>query len=184
MATAYRLCVGILTALVLCQSSCLAQVNTTEPTATTVTHCHRHGNTDNCTDSADSGWSGHFSQCPDHLKHYCIHGECRYILDQNKPSCRCDFGYEGHRCEYLRLGPQIAMKEGIIIGCAVAGLVLLILLLVFICVCSRRRWRMCWRRGRQREEPRNGAEKFGMMEAETHTALKALDPRETHTNSV
>lgn len=50
---------------------------------------------------------------------------------------RCRIGYIGSRCEYLNLEVQIQAKQGIIITCAIAGLVLLILLVVFICICSR-----------------------------------------------
>lgn len=40
-------------------------------------------------DTIDTGQSnGHFSKCPEELEHYCIHGECRYIKDQDAPSCR------------------------------------------------------------------------------------------------
>lgn len=31
---------------------------------------------------------GHFSKCPDSLKSYCVHGECRYVTEQKAPSCR------------------------------------------------------------------------------------------------
>lgn len=50
---------------------------------------------------------------------------------------RCQIGYIGSRCEYLNLEVQIQAKQRIIITCAIAGLVLLILLVVFICICSR-----------------------------------------------
>ncbi|XP_029940192.1 probetacellulin [Salarias fasciatus] len=179
MAWALRLCVGLVTALAVWRHCCVAEGNTTQPASTAGTRCHRHGDADNCTDAPDPGWTGHFSQCPDHLRYYCVHGECRYIQEQNAPSCRCDFDYEGHRCEFLRLplGPE---KQQIIIICTVIGLLLLILIIVFICLSPRRRWRMCWRRGRRREEPRNGTEKLSMMDgaAETHIALKTLDSRE------
>lgn len=50
---------------------------------------------------------------------------------------RCQIGYIGSRCEYLNLEVQTQGKQGIIITCAIAGLALLILLVVFICICSR-----------------------------------------------
>lgn len=50
---------------------------------------------------------------------------------------RCQIGYIGSRCEYLNLEVQTGQrKQRIIITCAIAGLVLLILLVVFICICS------------------------------------------------
>ncbi|KAJ3605418.1 hypothetical protein NHX12_027465 [Muraenolepis orangiensis] len=86
---------------------------------------------------ADGQWSGHFTKCPERLKHYCIHGSCRYIKEQSATSCRCDVGFMGTRCEHLVLDWQIEKQERIIIICAVAGLVLLILLLICICLCSQ-----------------------------------------------
>ncbi|XP_032396352.1 probetacellulin isoform X2 [Etheostoma spectabile] len=100
MAMVYRLYVGIVTALALCKYS-LAEWNTTEETANrTVSDCHHYGNRDNCTDTIDTGqWTGHFSKCPEELTNYCIHGECRYIEEQNAPSCsrRCRLGWQRER---------------------------------------------------------------------------------------
>ncbi|XP_029301309.1 probetacellulin isoform X2 [Cottoperca gobio] len=182
MAQVYRLCAGIVTALALCKYS-LADRNVTDESANrTVAHCHRHGNKDNCTDADTGQWTGHFSKCPEELTNYCIHGECRYIEEQKAPSCRCQRGYIGSRCEYLDLDWRIGEKRQIIIACVIAGLIFLILVIVFICICSHRRCRLCWRRGRRREEPRNGTEKLSMMDTSaTHATLKAEPP---HTNAV
>ncbi|KAK5851512.1 hypothetical protein PBY51_023059 [Eleginops maclovinus] len=186
MAQVIRLYAGILTALALCQY-CLAGGNVSEASANqTVSICHHHGNRDNCTvNTTDTGqWNGHFSKCPDELTNYCIHGECRYIKEQKAPSCRCQHGYIGSRCEYLDLDWRIGEKREIIIACVIAGLVFLILLIVFICICSHRRCRLCWRRRRRREEPRNGSEKLSMMDTSgTHTTL-ASNSEPTHTNAV
>ncbi|XP_005720373.1 probetacellulin [Pundamilia nyererei] len=186
MAKVHRLYVGIVIALTLCKY-CLAEWNATDaPPTGTVSDCHLHGNRDNCTeDTVDTGQSnGHFSKCPEELEYYCIHGECRYIKDQDAPSCRCQIGYIGSRCEYLNLEVQIQGKQRIIITCAIAGLVLLILLVVFICICSRRRRRL--QRDRQREEPRNGTEKLGMMmdSNATGSTLKPDSAEQALTNSV
>lgn len=186
MAKAYKLFVGIVTALALCKYS-LAEWNTTDEIANrTVSHCHHHGNRHNCTeDTTDKDtdqWAGHFSKCPEELTNYCIHGECHYIKEQKAPSCRCQHGYHGDRCQYLQL-PQDGGQPRIIIACVVAGLVLLILLIIFICLNSHRKCRLCWQRRRQEEEPRNGTEKLAMMD--TSTALTALtsdstEPQQTN----
>lgn len=152
------------------------------------------------TDPIDTGqWTGHFSECPEELTHYCIHGDCRYIREQEAPSCRweippeghgdwekcrweedkkekfkarrnrtderggsvvllsvtwnklkyhpppplpsssarCQRGYIGSRCEYLDLDWRIGEKRQIVIVCIIAGLVLLVLLIVFMCFCSQ-----------------------------------------------
>ncbi|CAL8322413.1 unnamed protein product [Lota lota] len=166
MSNSLRLYVGIVTALALCKY-CLAEWNSTEESSANRTvSCHHHGNHNNCTvESKDTGqWNGHFTKCPKDLKHYCIHGSCRYIKEQSAPSCRCDVGFTGSRCEFLDLDWQIGEQKQIIIICVVAGLVLLVLLIVFICLCSHRRYRLFRRRRRPRgvEVPDN-REKLDML---------------------
>ncbi|XP_034048595.1 probetacellulin [Thalassophryne amazonica] len=183
MTNVYRVYVGIATVLALCKYS-LAGWNVTEESAKgTVSPCHRHGNPDNCTDTIETG-NGHFSVCPKELKHYCIHGACRYIQQQKAPSCRCERGYVGSRCEYVDLDWQIGDKKHIIIACVVAFLVALILIIVLICMCSHRRYARCKRRRRQRQEPVNGTEKGSMMDTrEMHRTLS--EPSEVlHTDAV
>lgn len=185
MAKVCRVFVVILTALVLCKCS-QAEWNVTEESAnSTVSDCHRHGDRDNCTANAEETdpLNGHFSKCPEELSHYCVHGVCRYVTDQKTPSCRCSHGYIGSRCEYVDLDLLIGGRRYIIIGGIIGGLVLLSLLIVFICFCSHRRCRLCWRRRRRRrEEPINGTEKVGMMDTDGHKSLDSTDP--TRTNAV
>lgn len=50
---------------------------------------------------------------------------------------RCQNGFIGPRCEYVDLDWRIGEKRQIIIACIIAGLVFLILLIVFICICSQ-----------------------------------------------
>ncbi|XP_071400501.1 probetacellulin [Centroberyx affinis] len=186
MAKVHRLYVGILTALALCKYS-LAEWNATEESANrTVSSCHHHGDRNNCTDAEDSGqWNGHYSKCPKELKHYCIHGECRYIKEQKAPSCRCEQGFIGSRCEYVDLDWRIGEQRQIIIACVIAGLVFLILLIVFICICSHRRCRLCRQRGRRREEPRNETEKLSMIDTSaTHRTLTPDSTEPPHTHAV
>ncbi|XP_034565681.1 probetacellulin [Notolabrus celidotus] len=178
MAKVYRVCVGIITALALCKYS-LAEWNVTEESANhTVSDCHHHGDRVNCTD--DTGqWNGHFSKCPEELTHYCVHGDCRYIIEQKTPSCRCMHGYIGSRCEYVDLDWRIGEKRHIIVVGVIAGLILLILLIVFICCFSHRRSRLCrWKR-RRSEEPMNGTEKHSMMDT-AHTTLDLKEAPETN----
>ncbi|XP_037121653.1 probetacellulin [Syngnathus acus] len=170
MAKVFGLYVAILTVLALHECS-LASWNTTDKAVNqTEGPCRRQGNGDNCTaPTLDTGqWNGHFSKCPHELHHYCIHGECRYIKDQKTPSCRCQYGYIGSRCEYVDLDGRIGERKQIIIICVIAALVVLILLIVFIFVCSRRRFRCCRKRSRRRGEPKNGTEKLNMMAPKTH----------------
>ncbi|TNM92310.1 probetacellulin [Takifugu flavidus] len=180
MAKVYLIYVQVATALALFKYS-LAEWNVTEELANrTVSHCHHHSNGNNCTgDSVDNDtWHGHFSKCPEELTGYCVHGDCRYIEEQKAPSCRCERGFVGSRCEYLELDWWRGEKQQILIICIVAGLVLLILLILFICLCSNRRCRTRWQRRRRREVPTNVTEKLSMMDtAGTRPALSS-DPTE------
>uniref|UniRef100_A0A8B9H2W8 Uncharacterized protein n=1 Tax=Astyanax mexicanus TaxID=7994 RepID=A0A8B9H2W8_ASTMX len=36
----------------------------------------------------DHRWSGHFSKCPQEYAHYCVHGSCHFVQEQNTPACR------------------------------------------------------------------------------------------------
>uniref|UniRef100_A0A096LXG9 EGF-like domain-containing protein n=1 Tax=Poecilia formosa TaxID=48698 RepID=A0A096LXG9_POEFO len=115
---------------------CLAEWNATDGSSNqTASVCQ-----DNCTAEKDTEQSnGHFSECPEELLYYCIHGECRYIKEQKATSCslRCHVNYHGHRCEYVTLDLQIGRREQIIIGCAIAVLLLLMILVISICICSQ-----------------------------------------------
>ncbi|XP_067280331.1 probetacellulin [Pseudorasbora parva] len=142
---------GIITAVVLCKYS-QAEWNTTESPANRTVSCNHHDNSGNCTDSKDDHtWSGHFSICPKDYRHYCIHGVCRFVKEQNIPSCRCETGYIGSRCEYLDLEYHMAERRKIVIACVVAGLVSLILLIVFICVCTHKRYKPCRKKKRKKD---------------------------------
>ncbi|XP_068609106.1 probetacellulin isoform X3 [Brachionichthys hirsutus] len=177
MAQVCRLYVRLVAALVLCKHSLAEGNSTDEPANRTVSHCHHHGNGDNCTDKTDTGqWGGHFSKCPEELLNYCVHGDCRYIKEQEAPSCRCHRGFIGARCEFLDLDWRIGDKRQIIIACVIAGLVFLTLLVVFICICSSRRCRLAGRRRRRREEPGNGMEKLSMMDASVSPAAPPDPP--------
>lgn len=50
---------------------------------------------------------------------------------------RCQHGYIGARCEYLDIDLLKQEKREIIIIGIIAGLVCLILLIIFICICSK-----------------------------------------------
>lgn len=189
MAKVYLIYTGLVTALALCKYS-LAEWNITEElTNRTASHCPHHSNGDNCTDVDFDLWHGHFSQCPEELTYYCIHGECRYIQDQKLPSCRCEHGFIGSRCEYFDLDWWKGEKQEIIIICVVVGLVLLILLILFICMCSNRRCRLRWRRRRRRRRRRealtDGTEKLSMVDKDgTRSALSSDLTEPQHVNTV
>lgn len=159
MARVFTFYVGVMAGLVFFSE---AMWNTTERPSVNTTKCYPHGNGDNCTDTDTGQWHGHFSKCPEELTYYCIHGECRYIREMEEPSCRCDPGFVGSRCEFLDLGLLKEERKKIIVISVSVGLVILILFVVFICFFSHRRGRLCKQKQRRRDEPRNGTEKLNM----------------------
>lgn len=159
MARVFPFYVGVMAGLVFYSE---AVWNTTEGPSVNGTECHHHSNGDNCTDTDTGQGHGHFSTCPEKLTFYCIHGECRYLQEMEEPSCRCDPGYVGSRCEFLDIDWLKGDRRQIIIIGVIVGLVLLILFVVLICFFSHRRGRLCKQKRRRRDEPRNGTEKLHM----------------------
>ncbi|XP_058271999.1 probetacellulin isoform X2 [Hemibagrus wyckioides] len=145
------LLLGIFT-VALCKYS-QAEWNTTRDTANKTVSCGPHDNSSNCTDLKDiHQWSGHFSKCPDEYLHYCIHGMCRFVQEQNTPTCKCETGYIGARCEYLDLGWLVGEQREIVIISIISGLVILLLIIVFICICAQRLYRKKRRKQKTRDE--------------------------------
>ncbi|GAA6105198.1 probetacellulin isoform X1 [Tachysurus ichikawai] len=136
MEKTHKLLLGIFT-VALCKYS-QAEWNTTRDTANKTVSCGPHDNSSNCTDLKDiHQWSGHLSKCPDDYLHYCIHGMCRFVEEQNTPTCRCESGYIGARCEYHDLGWLVGEQREIVIISIISGLVILLLIIVFICICAQ-----------------------------------------------
>ncbi|XP_062410221.1 probetacellulin [Sardina pilchardus] len=155
----YKLIFVLITAIALCKYS-QAEWNATKASANKTVSCTPHDNSSNCAVTKETHtWNGHFSKCPEKYKHYCIHGMCRFVTEQNTPSCRCASGYTGSRCEYYQFDWLIGDKRQIIIACVIAGLVLLIILLVFICVCTHRP-KLCRKKKRREENKEDEIEKL------------------------
>ncbi|XP_077479464.1 probetacellulin [Stigmatopora argus] len=168
MANVYGRYLGLLTVLALGQGS-MASWNTTGETVNkTESLCSYRGNGDNCSaPTLDTGqWNGHFTKCPQELHHYCVHGQCRFVQDQKMPSCRCEHGFIGSRCEYVDLDWLRGERRQMIIICVIAVLVVLILLIVFLFICLQ--FRVCRKKAQRREEPINGTEKLPMMDTNAH----------------
>lgn len=159
MARVFTVYVGVLAGLIFYSE---AARNTTEGPPANTTECQHHSNNDNHTDTDTGEWNGHFSACPEAFTYYCVHGECRYIKEMQEPSCRCDPGFFGSRCEMLDFDRLTAGRRQIIVICITLGLVLIVLFVAFICFFSHRRNRCCKQKSEQRDEPRNGTEKLHM----------------------
>lgn len=147
---------------------CGAEWTTTKVPANKNVSCSPHDNSSNCAAPTKEThvWNGHFSKCPEEYKHYCIHGKCRFVAAQNAPSCRCPNGYTGSRCEYIQFDWRIGDRRQIIIACVIAGLVLLIILLVFICICTTHRPKFCRKKKRGPNDTAEENEKLHTVPSE------------------
>ncbi|KAJ8261531.1 hypothetical protein COCON_G00172540 [Conger conger] len=153
--------IAMFTVLALCKQS-LAEWNVTQEPANRSVSCGPHGNKSNCTETVKTAkWSGHFTKCPKEFRHYCVHGKCRFVREQNTPSCVCPHGYLGSRCEYLDFDLLVGDQRQVIIASVIAVLVFLILLIVLICICAHRN-KLCRRKNR-REKRENREEGLNMM---------------------
>ncbi|XP_048876232.1 probetacellulin isoform X2 [Brienomyrus brachyistius] len=139
-----------------------AKWNATDARANDSVLCSPYGNDSQCTDQAASpGWGGHFTKCPKDYLHFCIHGQCRFVVEQKSPSCKCEPGFTGIRCEYLLYGSQIDDKNQIIFAGVIAAFILLIILIAIVCICAHRP-KLYRRKVRKREEGTEAAEKLNM----------------------
>ncbi|XP_066892349.1 probetacellulin [Kogia breviceps] len=78
---------------------------------------------------------GHFSRCPKQYKHYCIKGRCRFVVAEQTPSCVCDEGFAGARCERVDLFYLRGDRGQILVICLIAVMVIFIILVVGVCTC-------------------------------------------------
>nr|XP_033816423.1 probetacellulin [Geotrypetes seraphini] len=124
----------------------------------------------NCTDHfVTVKHRGHFSRCPEEYTHYCVKGRCRYVASKNTPSCVCDEGYTGSRCERLDLFYLRSDREQIVVISLIAAMIALIVLTVITCV--------CYHHCRQRQKPRKEEEMETLERAPT---AKTEETLETH----
>ncbi|XP_038415092.1 probetacellulin isoform X2 [Canis lupus familiaris] len=107
----------------------------------------------NCAGAATTArWRrrGHFGPCPQRYEHYCLKGRCRFVVAEQTPSCVCDEGYTGARCERVDLFYLRGDRGQILVICLIAVMVIFIILVVGVCTCChplRRR-----RKRRKKEE--------------------------------
>ncbi|XP_066501319.1 probetacellulin isoform X1 [Hoplias malabaricus] len=182
MDKAHKLILGIITAFALCKYS-QAEWNATKDTANKTVSCRPHDNSSNCTDAKDDHrWSGHFSKCPEEYTHYCIHGTCHFLQEQNSAACRCESGYIGARCEYLDLGWLVGDRKEIVIAGVVAGLVLLLLLIVFTCICVTRL--KIGRKKRRKKEEKDEMERLRVLPTLNANEVLSAPADTSDTNTV
>ncbi|KAM4709293.1 probetacellulin [Discoglossus pictus] len=104
---------------------------------------------ENCTGQYETAkWKGHFSRCPRKYKYYCVKGKCRFVTVEKMPSCACETGYTGSRCEHLDLFYLKGDRGQVVVIGLVAAMVALVILIICICIFSHR----CRKHRRKRKE--------------------------------
>ncbi|XP_069091583.1 probetacellulin isoform X2 [Pleurodeles waltl] len=103
---------------------------------------------ENCTDSLEPEKGSHFSRCAKEYEHYCVKGKCRYVVEMKKPSCVCQHGYIGSRCELLDLYYLRGDRGQLVVIGLIAGLVAIVILIICTCACSHH----CRRRRKEKKK--------------------------------
>uniref|UniRef100_A0A670ZLZ7 Transforming growth factor alpha n=1 Tax=Pseudonaja textilis TaxID=8673 RepID=A0A670ZLZ7_PSETE len=90
----------------------------------------------------------HFNNCPDAHSTFCFHGTCRFLVQEEEPTCVCHSGYMGARCELADLLAVVAdtQKKQTITALVVVSIVASIVV-TMVCVlihCCRIRKRCEW----------------------------------------
>ncbi|KAG8141116.1 hypothetical protein E2320_006788 [Naja naja] len=77
----------------------------------------------------------HFNNCPDAHSTFCFHGTCRFLVQEEEPTCVCHSGYMGARCELADLLAVVAdtQKKQTITALVVVSIVASIVV-IMVCV--------------------------------------------------
>uniref|UniRef100_A0A8C6PQF9 Transforming growth factor, alpha n=1 Tax=Nothobranchius furzeri TaxID=105023 RepID=A0A8C6PQF9_NOTFU len=79
----------------------------------------------------------HFDDCPDSHQHFCFHGTCRFLIQEETPACVCHPGFVGLRCEHADLLAIVATNHrqqavATVLVLCVIGCVLIMVLCSFL----------------------------------------------------
>ncbi|XP_055967135.1 probetacellulin [Sorex fumeus] len=113
----------------------VADGNSTRSPDSTVLLCGDPGENCTATTTTQSKWRDHFSRCPKQYKHYCLKGRCRFLVAEQTPSCVCEEGYAGARCERIDLFYLREDRGQVVVICLIAVMVFFIILVVGVCAC-------------------------------------------------
>ncbi|XP_078453568.1 pro-epidermal growth factor-like isoform X4 [Lampetra planeri] len=88
----------------------------------------------------------HFTDCPEHLRHFCLNGgDCMLVVQLNKPMCKCVAGFGGERCSSFNIESYDAQGAGdrqwLATSLAAVGLALLVAAVAACVLCICRKWR-------------------------------------------
>ncbi|XP_043926260.1 probetacellulin-like isoform X2 [Protopterus annectens] len=107
--------------------------------------------------------SEHFWECPPKYKDYCIRGKCKFVEAVKVPSCICEMGYVGSRCELIDILYLTSERRHIVAISLVAAFVGLVILIIFICLCVHH-----WRKKHRQPEKSEEAETLEIRPAENN----------------
>ncbi|XP_062983496.1 protransforming growth factor alpha-like [Elgaria multicarinata webbii] len=91
----------------------------------------------------------HFDNCPDAHTHYCFHGTCRYLVQEEKPTCVCHSGFVGTRCENADLLAVVAASHKkqtittLVVVSVIASVALIIICVLIHCCGIRQHCEWC-----------------------------------------
>ncbi|NXH42793.1 TGFA factor, partial [Dicaeum eximium] len=102
----------------------------------------------------------HFDECPDSHRHFCFHGTCRFLVQEDKPACVCHSGYVGTRCEHADLLAVVAANQKkqtitalLVVAVVASALLVTVCVLVHCCHLRKRCPGWCREHGAGHEKP-------------------------------
>uniref|UniRef100_A0ACB8EZC4 Uncharacterized protein n=1 Tax=Sphaerodactylus townsendi TaxID=933632 RepID=A0ACB8EZC4_9SAUR len=118
----------------------------------------------------------HFNSCPDAHSEFCFHGTCRFLVQEEKPTCLCHSGFMGTRCEHADLLAVVAANQkqqtitALVVVSIVASAVLIMICVLIHCCRIKKRCEWC-RTVICRHEKPNGLLKGGTSCCHSETVV-------------
>ncbi|XP_032085848.1 protransforming growth factor alpha [Thamnophis elegans] len=91
----------------------------------------------------------HFNNCPDAHSSFCFHGTCRFLVQEEEPTCVCHSGYIGARCEHADLLAVVSATQkkqtitALVVVSIVASIVLVVVCVLIHCCRIRKHCEWC-----------------------------------------
>nr|XP_056716073.1 protransforming growth factor alpha [Euleptes europaea] len=118
----------------------------------------------------------HFNSCPDAHSQFCFHGTCRFLVQEEKPTCLCHSGFMGTRCEHADLLAVVAANQkkqtitALVVVSVVASAVLIMVCVLIHCCRIKKRCEWCRTVVCRHEKP-NGLLKGGTSCCHSETVV-------------
>ncbi|XP_039180076.1 protransforming growth factor alpha isoform X1 [Crotalus tigris] len=91
----------------------------------------------------------HFNNCPDAHSTFCFHGTCRFLVQEEEPTCVCHSGYMGARCEHADLLAVVAAAQkkqtitALVVVSIIASIVVIMVCVLIHCCRIRKPCEWC-----------------------------------------